>query len=554
MSIPILRAWDLTITPLSPLHIGTGEDFDPTNYVIDGGNLYVFGAEAALRALPESARQDLMAVLDGRPDVQMIKQVQAFFHRHRERLIPGADHAMPVLPSIAAEYEQRVGRTAQREQGGREIVNQLRIERAYADPATRRPILPGSSLKGAIRTALLDRLNAGNGLTPNERDLRPQQQNRALQMRLFRYQQFDQDPMRLVQLSDAAAQIPGGLFGTEVRYAVNRKRQPVMKDGKELRAQAENLRQVLECVPPLRARTFTGRMVLQDVANLDSPKLPDQELRWTLSDLAAACNAFFRPVFEREQQELTKRGYLDNAWRDTASRVLAAFETALGKNEAFLLRIGRHSGAEAVTLNGVRSIKIIKGKGERPDYLPQAKTVWLAAREIQDRRHLVPFGWVLVEASPQGTPLGSLPDDLVKVLEAYGAEAQTWRQAVTARRAELTRRLEEAQAREEARRAAALRAEQEAREHAERLARLGPEARALEELRDRFREAKTAGRREPGGSLANQLAGLLKAAVEWGEVERRQLAELAEEIYGFIGWGSGKKKTEKKARVDALRR
>ena len=32
----------LVITPLTPIHIGCGEDFEPTNYVIDGGVLHHF--------------------------------------------------------------------------------------------------------------------------------------------------------------------------------------------------------------------------------------------------------------------------------------------------------------------------------------------------------------------------------------------------------------------------------------------------------------------------------------------------------------------------------
>jgi CRISPR-associated protein Csm5 len=42
--------WQLAITPLSPVHIGTGEDYEPTQYVIDGDGLYSFSPEAALRA------------------------------------------------------------------------------------------------------------------------------------------------------------------------------------------------------------------------------------------------------------------------------------------------------------------------------------------------------------------------------------------------------------------------------------------------------------------------------------------------------------------------
>jgi CRISPR-associated protein Csm5 len=556
MSNAFLSAWQLAITPLAPLHIGTGEDFDPTNYVIDDMTLFSFSPEAALRALPESGRRELLNLVNGRPDVAMIKQVQALFHRHRERLVPFSEHAMPVLPSIAAEYAQRVGKTAQREESGREIINRLRIERTYADPTTRRPILPGSSLKGAIRTALLDAEHGGEGLPEDVKALPRQQQNRALQQRLFRYRQFDLDPMRLVQAGDAQDVSPPDQFGTEVRYAVNRKRHSVLKEGREIAAQAENLRQVLECVPPLRPRAFASRLTTQVPGDLQSRKLPDPALRWTLEDIAGACNAFYRPIFDREMRELRARSYLDSDWADRVEQLLTACASALEQGRAFLLRVGRHSGAESVTLNGVRNIKILMGKDPetgrmRWDHLSASKTFWLAGRDLQDRRDLLPFGWALVECAPVGQSLADWPESLTHAL-AHDDGGQ-WQRRVAARQAELRGRLEAEAVAAAERQAAQAQAEREAAERMARLEALSPEARALEEIATRFADDQVAGRKEPGGELANRLADLMRTAAEWDNEPREQLADLAERIYAYIGWGNAKKRQQKRERIDALR-
>ncbi|BBF23043.1 hypothetical protein SUTMEG_09340 [Sutterella megalosphaeroides] len=45
------------LTLLSPVHVGCGETYDPTNYVIDEGILY--GFEPSLVWLPEQERQEL---------------------------------------------------------------------------------------------------------------------------------------------------------------------------------------------------------------------------------------------------------------------------------------------------------------------------------------------------------------------------------------------------------------------------------------------------------------------------------------------------------------
>ncbi|MBV5310882.1 RAMP superfamily CRISPR-associated protein [Chromatium okenii] len=556
MNHGFLHTWHLAITPLAPVHIGTGDDYEPTQYVIDGERLFSFSPETALRALPEAARADLLKILAGAPSVALIKQVQGFFYRHRERLIPEAEHVIPVLPSIAAEYAGRVGQTAQREQNGREIINQLRIARTYGDPATRRPIIPGSSLKGAIRTALLDQLNAGASLLPEERNRPSPQGNLALQQRLFHYRPnaFDHDPMRLVQLGDAADQRPAATIGTEIRYAVNRKRHPVLKDGRELAAMAENLRQVLECVPPLRPRAFLGSLTFYDPGALSSPKLPDPRLRWSFADLADACNAFYRPILNRERQELRQRGYLDGDWLTTVEQILASRQADLDANRAFLLRVGHHSGAESVTLNGVRDIKINMGKGNAPVYLPASKTVWLAARDIQERRNLLPFGWLLVEAVPEGQAFAPWPTNLLDSTAVYSANEPDWIAAMQARRDDLQTRLDEQRARDQAQREADEQTQRTAAQQAALFASLSAEGRQLATLSELLERDRRTNTKLAGGELASTLVSLLKEAqAAWPATDCAALADLADEIYRFIGWPASKKKRERQEQIQSLR-
>ena len=46
-----LDHYTLRYTPLSPVHIGTDESYEPGNYVIDedGGALYSFDSQAAIK-------------------------------------------------------------------------------------------------------------------------------------------------------------------------------------------------------------------------------------------------------------------------------------------------------------------------------------------------------------------------------------------------------------------------------------------------------------------------------------------------------------------------
>jgi CRISPR-associated protein Csm5 len=549
------RHWQLAITPLSPVHLGSGQDYEPTGYVIDDGALFEFDGLAALSALPELERAKLGKILDGAPTQVMLRQVQGFFYSNRDRLIAASRRVVRVNPSVEAFYRDRIGQVAQRETGGREVQNRLEIERTAYNPVNGAPILAGSGLKGAIRTALLDGENRGNSLRQVEDRRRGgtrNENNQELQQRLFLYQagKFELDPMRLVRLADAAPVAPDAL-ATQVHFAVNRKKQPVTVGGRLVDSQAEQrgLYQLLECLPPFQAQAFRSQLSIQDTGGVESRHWPDSTLRFDLQAIVAACNQFYRPILEQETQLLRERGFLNEGWDESLQRLLQGPSgDALESNRAFLLRVGRHSGAESVTLNGVRDIKIMKGQGERPERLPAAKTLWLAAEEPGQQHGLLPFGWLLIEPYQES----ERPSDLE--LSSFGRDLADWRRRVDARITQARADLSQAQEHELQVQREQEVAEREAAERAARLERLSPEGRKLEALRALLARDRAQGNKQPGGELAGNLVGLLKeAAQDWPPSECHDLADLAEQVYAFIGWPKSKKKQERQAQISALR-
>lgn len=394
MKTNTMESVTLHITPLSPVHVGIGEDYEPTNYVMEDEALFAFDSDVANRVLTERQRKDLLEMVSKRTRraEEMITQVQDFFYNNRKPLAAASSHFLPVSAGVFDLYQKRVGQSANRESGGKSVVNKLEIQRTFFNPYSQHPIIPGSSIKGAIRTALLDDVNNGKPLQHRN------EKNRELQERLMQGK-FATDPMRLISLGDASYQTPT-IFGSEIRFAVDRKKKEVMKDGKTVQSQAEvqNLYQLLECLPALRYRSFSGTLNVQDLLSMVGKGTPAKELRWTVQDIAAACNNFYYPRFKAEMKVLQERRYCNPDWEKLLNAIFSGgvFEK-MKAGKAFLLRVGRHSGAESVTLDGVRSIKILQGKGQQPKYEPEAKTVWLAANTEKDRSGMLPFGWMLVE-------------------------------------------------------------------------------------------------------------------------------------------------------------
>lgn len=544
-----LHHYTLKYTPLSPLHIGADESYEPGNYVIDveAGALYGFDSQAALSGLSELDRQQLLAIVNGKPDDSLLTKVQAFFHSHREQLLAFARQPIPTASGVKGLYEKRIGKTAQHEAGGRKVINKLEIERTFYNPANASPLLPGSSIKGAIRTALLDGINDGRPLKERK------ESNQQLQQRLLQGK-FHTDPMRLVSVADAIWQSRADKPACQVKFAVNRKRKPVVKNGRLLQSQAEanNLYQLLECVAPNQYQSFTGSLTLQDTRSVaqDERKLPRQQFQWNIKQITDACNAFYVKLFHQEVNAMKERGYLNAEWLSQVERLMAnGLLKRLHAGDAFLLRVGRHSGGEALTLNGVRSIRIMRGKGKKPKWEAQPKTWWLAADDLGNKQELLPFGWILVEIDPKA------PDrQLQQWLDADGNDLTAWMQSQLGKQSKLRQqgelKLRQEQEKRQAERIQAeeTRKQQEAEE--KRLAALSDEQRQIESLRKLLRDKQEANLREQiGGPLYSEMRTLIQQAEGWPDEARQELCSVAKELVAFIG-ASGNKKA--KALINSL--
>ena len=538
----------LVITALTPVHIGCGEDYTPTDYVIDDGALFAFDSAGLDAALPDMARKELLRLVkENQPD---LSSIQKLFYNHRKALMVRAHHCLPVAPSVTKLYQERIGKTAQHEESGKKVLNRLEIERTFYNPLSHQPVIPGSSLKGAIRTALLDGENNGQTLRYTK------EKNKDMQQRLFQYKDsaLEKDPMRLIHLADTETDARN-TAGSEIRFAVNRPREEPKRNPSHQRKKAQdgNLYQLLETLPESELRAYRSRLTLHKVDSIqESDKLPIARLRWTMRQIAQACNRFYLPLLEQEMKRVKQREYVSPDWAQRMDKLLECIKPRLDKDQAMLLRVGRHSGAEAVTLNGVRSIKIMQGKkghgkGERHE--PQPRTLWLAADAQGLRSEMTPFGWALVEIDPQEQP----PAGLEQLLEQSAATKQKWSARQKQRLTELQNELEQRQQQEEAERQQQEKEQREEEKKKEILAAMTDQQRAIFEWEEAFNQAKASGQLKPQHVVMNRLSELMKKASDWSEQDRNKLCDLAESAYKPLGMLQGKKGRERKETIRTLR-
>ena len=535
---PFLTTHRLHLTPLSPLHIGCGEDFEPTNYVIDDGLLYGFDPSRA--ALNDLQRKQLTDVARR----GSLAGIQRFFRDHAAAFKPHAYVVMPVCAGVEEKYKETIGKAANIEASGKPVFNKQEIERHVYTGALQQPFIPGTSFKGALRTAWLDDLNAEQ--RPQENTSRS---TTAMEKRLLGGD-FQTSPLRLLKVADL---MPTREPEREVLFAVNRKKREVLgRDGQPLQPKGIAARK--DCVLHGQYRLFVADVtlpaLLQHVGandNKGKPATPQaQQLNAhgavDMRKLARQSNAYHLQRLRRELAVLDGRGLVHPTWKNSINLLLLAQGT-LGKKlaagDAFLVRIGRYGSADSKTLTGegVASIKIMGGKGQPPTFESTTKTVWLAAQTEGDQKHLIPFGWAVVEIDPQG----DCPE-----LQAWCQQQAQGRPSMAAMRAQLAQQRAQAEA-EKVRlhaqaqaKAAAQEAERQALEQrAQALSTLSPQGQEIEKLRQAC--ADWAAKLPPHGNFKKQPADankpglyqdalrLVKTALEsanWSAAERLALAEM----------------------------
>lgn len=395
MTKPFLQHHTLRLTPISPLHLGTGEDYEPTGYVISDGILYAFDpSQAELNAVQ---RQELAAVAQSTGE-NAIQNIQRYFKKHADTFRQCAHKAVGVSKALENEYTAKIGQTVQYESKDKRVNNKLLIERTAANPLTHQPYIPGSAFKGSVRTALLDaitRLNPPRSVRSNEAT---KYENSVLGS-------FASDIMRLLKAADF---MPSETVSTQIQYAVNKKKHAVIKDGKEQTAKGVTGRR--ETIQHGQYRAFAAECTIQHLLLEHNPRirqpeknLPSEKLRpFDLHQAAQAVNAYHLPRWKKENEILAQRNFVDPQWLRSTQALLDSLKTQLDSGKIMLMQLGKNGGAESKTLTNLAQIKIMQGKGQKPAYESQTKTVWLAAQAERETHGLLPFGWALIEIDPQG--------------------------------------------------------------------------------------------------------------------------------------------------------
>jgi len=398
-------------------------------------------------------------------------------------------------------------------------LNNFKIERTAFCAFDQRPYIPGSAVKGALRTAYLNSLadkgkdyssyieNLNQRNIKNRRNRKPEiKVHKKLEEKLLHLdrvsnnnEKINKDPFRLVKVSDF---MPVGDIKTKICYAVNKKKK--MSD-----SEAKRLTQILEIIQP--GSLFVGEIIVNAPQTRDAVSCAIE-----LKNLLDSSHLFYGKEKSREDRELN-------------NIKIVPPETHRVK-DIKLIRVGRHSGAESVTIEKYRDIKIKLNRGHT--FKDHATTLWFAseARKPDHNKFLSPFGWAVM------SPLTLDMEEQLKVDEAVFQnnlnqalieEKRKQEELILQKKQDQDRRQKEKQQEEEIRKAK----EQRAAE----LEAMTPEQRILAELGD-------------SSILENRVVEIYNKIDEFSEENKRAIAMALKKYWERFGkWK--KKNCSKKQRI-----
>lgn len=387
-------------TPLTPIHIGSGDALAPEDYTLDGDHLQHFNRAAVLASMSVDERGRLVELIDKARNWQDVANAQTLLRKHV--------HAEHVLARIAIGDESRQELQTVIASTDADAVARKREMRSFiTNPVSGQPYLPGSSLKGAIRTAVVNALtrsaNDSSLIDPAIAQRVAQESDKKRKWRtlesaalqLDERHLVDGDPFRLIKVADAALPVDATRIDkVEMLKASGDVTTSIQMHFERLlsRADGEDSAPHFDVRLEIDERIAKKKEVREKLHRI---------IEWPM--LRDACNAFYWRRMNAELDRFFPRN--SEKWDLSYKRVKIglARRGADGKlmiapppwEDRILLRVGRFSHFESLSVDDLRQGWNIQKKS--PITEGATRMVCRTRPGTAGTAVLAPFGWLLLE-------------------------------------------------------------------------------------------------------------------------------------------------------------
>lgn len=313
--------------PLTPVHIGSGNELMPDSYIIKQGSIYFLNQPAFIAYLLEIDRTGLYAVLN----TNDLLQINGYF---REKFQPVNKQHWISSYEVDPDYEESYLKKLS------DPRNQQLVQEYIRNPWQGLPYLPGSSLKGVLRTALLSSL-----IERQKIGLNYEKNDQNLQARILGYlnqnnrPNIQEDPFKFFRVADASFPVEWLNIVKMERTGSTQLNPYSLDDYRRMKATGNlpgtsSIPQYLEILDPERAGELRIELTISDTFW--------RQTRLDRSEFINIIRKFFQQAFQGES-----RFYAQKTLHQTYEILQNHFQQ-LATNE-FLLKLGKGSGKEYVS-------------------------------------------------------------------------------------------------------------------------------------------------------------------------------------------------------------
>lgn len=348
------KIYKLTIEPLTCVHIGTGNGLTLLDYTVKeikpGKNLYMkFSSDSILNRIAGDAgkaHEFEVASLSAN-----MKSIQTFFQKNFS-----IDDDLEYPCETTNEFSEIYSLNKEKDP----YENAALVEQIYRPKGKKTPVIPGSSIKGAVRTAVLNDLLSNldddtynkyieifdnkiekNSENPKKLENELNRLNTDIQKELLSdYKDAKDDPFRAIEFSDCSF-IPKNSQIVGVLKTVSKNQQ-----SKELFISNSTQIQVEAIKGSLMAGNETGQGLLRLNVDLMNQRNGVSKAL-NIKDIVRSCNYFYWREFENEYNKFYEGA---SQHCDLITSLKEKLKEIKSKDNQFIIRVGRWSQVEFVTL------------------------------------------------------------------------------------------------------------------------------------------------------------------------------------------------------------
>jgi CRISPR-associated protein Csm5 len=321
------KTYKLRAEILTPLHIGDGSELEPLEYVIRD-RFYKVNLEEWLSILTNEEASEFKKLTGRDYAKKTVLTSLRKFVRDNIDVNKFTEWSADVSDAVKKRYNERFDAPE----------NQLPMSPFIR--TARKPYLPGSSIKGAMRTAYLNSLSKVMTVREKRADLVEGELLHAINQREGKPPVFsiDKDPFRAVKVKDAF--LPGkATFFTEV---VNHNIRNNSLNPTSIQMLSEVTYGRLFNKPVF----FDIEIIIDErVLSHGDSDLRDHKEKITLENLLKACDSFYKNCLKEERDTLLNNVIGGEQIRRTYQEILDAADGG------FLFRLGWGSGLISMTIS-----------------------------------------------------------------------------------------------------------------------------------------------------------------------------------------------------------